>query len=183
MTTKYNKILGTLRACKQATNNDSRRVGAKKLRPHRSKSLLLRHRHPCRNENTKIYNFLVMEKSCASAVSNGNGNHCGQFTLSAAKFVSSSHINLCYCISALRRSKNNSGNSNNNNKRDPPNKGSQKVSGFITCSNSSISLLTTRRHAKVRKICRALHRLWSGLNHPMGSLGSLGSRRCYSLVC
>jgi len=53
---------------------------------------------------------------------------------------------------------------NNNNKR-ASNKGSQKVSGFITCSNSSISLLTTRRHAKVRKICRARYRLWSDLNH------------------
>lgn len=40
-------------------------------------------------------------------------------------------------------------------------KGSQKVSSFITCSNSSISLLTTRRHAKVRKICPGP----SGLNH------------------
>lgn len=40
-------------------------------------------------------------------------------------------------------------------------KGSQKVSSFITCSNSSISLLTTRRHAKVRKICLGS----SGLNH------------------
>lgn len=70
----------------------------------------------------------------------------------AAKFVSSSYINLCVIVFRLFGSNN----SNNNNSYScsyscSHNKGSQKVSSFITCSNSSISLLTTRRHAKSEK--------------------------------
>jgi len=134
----------------------------------------------------EIYNFLVME-SCAprsTSIRNDNGNLRGQLTLSAAKFVSSSYINLCYCVSAFVGPATATATAIIIIK-EPANKGSQKVSGFITCSNSSISLLTTRRHAKVRKICRARHRLWSGLNHRWDFVSQIPDSKthsCYSVV-
>lgn len=164
MTTKYKKLWAHY---ERVNKGPTMTVFQLEGRPHQSKSRQLE------NVEKKIPKFITFSlwrrtpRFTSIRNDNGNGNLRGQLTLSAAKFVSSSYINLCYCVSAFRRSSNsnkNNRNRNNNNKR-ASNKGSQKVSGFITCSNSSISLLTTRRHAKVRKICRARHRLWSDLNH------------------
>jgi len=52
---KIQKVMGALRACKQGTNDDSVPVGGKTPPVEKSPA------RKCGEENTKIYNFLVME--------------------------------------------------------------------------------------------------------------------------
>lgn len=103
MTTKYKKLWAHY---ERVNKGPTMTVFQLEGRPHQSKSRQLE------NVEKKIPKFITFSlwrrtpRFTSIRNDNGNGNLRGQLTLSAAKFVSSSYINLCYCVSAFRRSSN-----------------------------------------------------------------------------